>query len=83
MTLGLSHSATYRQRHAMGIYPRPRFLIDKAVLGKLYLNEKKSTYEIATLFGFCNDTILDQLRYYKIPVRTFGEGVRLAAQNGR
>ena len=36
----------------MGIYPRPRFLINKAELGKLYLEENKSIQEIATLFGY-------------------------------
>lgn len=82
MTSVLSHSAIYRQRHAMGIY-KPRFLLNKADLERLYLDQKKSIEEIAILFGCCHDTIRDQLHYYKIPTRTSAEGVSLAAKKGK
>ena len=83
MTSELSHSALYRQRHARGIYPRPRFLMDKGHLERLYLKEKNSIQEIATLSSCCHDTVRDQLHYYKIPTRTSAEGVKVAAEKGK
>lgn len=79
----LSHSAIYRQRRARGIYPRPRFSLNEADLEKLYLHEKKSLKEISDLLGCSRDTITDWLRYFKIPVRTASEGIRLAAEKGK
>jgi len=79
---GLSHSAKYRQRHTLGIY-HPRSLIPKTDLEKLYLQEKYSIQEIATLLGCGHDTVRDQIRFHKIPTRTVTEGVRLAALKGK
>lgn len=79
----LSHTGIYRQRRAMGIYPRPRFVFKKGDLERLYLDEKKSLKEIGDLLGCHRDTITDWLRYFKIPIRTVSEGYRLAVQQGR
>ena len=79
----LSHAAIYRQRRAMGIYPRPHFQFKKEDLEKLYLNEKKSLKEISSLLGCGRDTITDWLRYFGIPIRTLAEGYSLAVEKGR
>jgi len=79
----LSHAGIYRQRRAMGIYPRPRFQFKKEDLEKLYRDEKKSLKDIAESLGCSRDTIADWLRYYGIPIRTVAEGYRLAVEKGK
>lgn len=47
--------------------------IDKEVLSKLYLEERKSSYEIANILGCSSWTILRKLQEFNIPRRTYKE----------
>lgn len=46
---------------------------NKAILEKLYVNEKKSQVDIAKIFSVSRPTIAKYLKKYRIPIRSFRE----------
>lgn len=57
---------------------RPKSLIDRDLLERLYLSEKMSPKQIAIHFGCNRQTIINHLRLHEIRVRTKGEGTALS-----
>jgi hypothetical protein len=57
---------------------RPKSIIDRDVLEKLYVGEKMSPKQIAIQVGCNRQTIINHLRLHRIRVRTKGEGTALA-----
>ncbi len=56
---------------------RPKSLIDRDSLERLYISEQMSPKQIASHFGCNRQTIINHLRLYEIRVRTKGEGTAL------
>jgi hypothetical protein len=44
--------------------------MDKTILEKLYIKEKKSSVEIGKMFDVCNTTVCKRLKTYGIPIRS-------------
>ena len=57
---------------------RPKSLIDRDLLERLYIHEKMSPAQLATYFSCNRQTIINHLRKHQIRVRTKSEGTALA-----
>lgn len=56
-------------------------IIDKETLYKLYIEEKKSTPEIAVLYNCTARTIQNYLKKYEIQIRSFSEASKISSKN--
>lgn len=75
--LGMSDTTAYRRLRALGLYPKPRRIIPKEELERLYLKEERSLAEVARLFSCDPDLVRNKLRHFGIPIRTHTEAMRL------
>jgi hypothetical protein len=75
----MSQTTAYRRLCALGILPKTHRIIPKEELERLYLSEKKSLREIATLFKCDRDLIKNRLQLYNIPIRNQKEATGLVA----
>jgi transposase len=60
---------------------KTKFKITKDELFKLYVIERKSSYEIATIFGVSEQTVLNWLKKYDIPRRNHSENAYYRFKN--
>jgi transposase len=60
---------------------KTKFKITKDELFKLYVIERKSSYEIATIFGVSEQTVLNWLKKYDIPRRNHSENTYYRFKN--
>lgn len=81
--MGVSLSTTYRRLRAAGLYPKPRLIIPRAELARLYCEEHKSSKEIAKHFHCDSTVIRDRLRFYGIPLRSQKEAMKLVSDKTR
>lgn len=76
---GVGQPSVTRWMQTAGIPTRKRERhVDEATLRSLYLDERKSTGEIATILGWpFRETVNDKLRLYGIPIRSASEAASL------
>jgi len=75
---GMSNTTAYRRLRALGLYPKPRRIILKEELERLYVQEERSLREVARLFSCDPELIRNRLRIFGIPIRTHTQAMGLA-----
>jgi len=77
---GMSDLTAYRRLRSLGLYPKPRRIIPKEELERLYLKEERSLAEVARLFSCDPDLVRNRLHYFDISIRTHTEAMSLAGK---
>lgn len=81
--LNISGSSVSRWLNKNGITTRKEVNISREELYRLYVEEKKSTCDIALIFKCSSCTIIKKLQVYNIPTRSKEEGIKIATEQGK